>query len=247
VNITRLAASVLLGTLLPSVAGVAAAHAASSCNDVGGNIQSGNVCHAQTITPAYIIDLRFGTDYPDDAAVSAYLIGERDHLIALAQAPGAQNLPYSISTMWENYSSGQPKRTTVGPHTNAIPSNPPHGTYSLLLKVMIDNVNGAVGQRYKAFNFDYDQNRPITLDNLFAPGINPLDAIYPVLAADLKRQYTIRGLAVPATPPPARMFRNFVITDDALSFSFDSGDIMPLFIGGVTSTISRAKLPPLAL
>jgi Protein of unknown function (DUF3298) len=247
VNILRLAVSMMVGTLLPGITGVAVASAASSCADVGGNIQSGNVCHAQTVTPAYMIDLRFGTDYPDDPAVSAYLIGERDHLIGLAQAPGAQYLPYSMNVMWENQSSGQPQRTTLGPHTNATPTDPPHGTYSLLLKVIIDNANGQVGQQFKAFNFDFDQNRPVTLENLFSPDVNPMDAIYPVIAADLKRQYTIRGLDAPSVRPPAEVFRNFVITDDALTFYFDAGKIMPFFIGGVTSTIPRAKLPPLAL
>lgn len=241
----RLAASLVVGTLLPGVSGLALASAASSCADLGGNIQSGNVCHVQMITPAYIIDLRFGTDYPDDAAVSSYLIQQRDRVIGLAQAPGAQTLPYQYSVMFQSFTSGQPQRTTLGYHTNAVPTDPPRGTSSLLLQIMDDNPTRRVGATYKAFNFDFDQKRSVTLDTLFAPGVNPMEAVYPVVAADLVRKYSTRKVT-PAPPDPQK-FQNFTITDDAVTFYFDSAAMVPDYLGGVTSTIPRAKIPQLAL
>jgi hypothetical protein len=244
-GIHRLAASVVIGALLPGVTGLALASAASSCDDLGGNIQSGNVCHAQMITPAYIIDLRFGTDYPDDTAVSSFLIQQRDRVIGLAQAPGAQALPYQFSVMSQSFTSGQPQRTTLGYNNNAVPTDPPSGTSSLLLQIMDDNPTRRVGATYKAFNFDFDQNRPVTLDTLFAPGINPMDAVYPVVVADLARKYSTRKLT--PSPPDARRFQNFAITDAAVTFYFDSGDMLPDYLGGITSTVPRAKIPPLAL
>lgn len=241
----RVAASVVIGSLLPSIIGVGLANATSSCADLGGNIQSGNTCHARMSTPAYVIDLRFGTDYPDDAAVSSFLIQQRDRVIGLAQAPGAQDLPYQYSVMSQSFTSGQPQRTTLGFHTNAVPTDRPHGTSSLLLQIMDDAPTQPVHATYKAFNFDFDQNRAVTLDTLFAPGINPIDAVYPVVVADLLRKYSTRNLT--PSPPDPKKFQNFTITDDAVMFYFGAGEMVPEYLGGVTSTVARAKIPPLAL
>ena len=206
-----------IGTL-PAVTDVAVAHARSACDDLGGNVQSGNVCHAQVITDSYTIDLRFGTDYPDDEAVSSFLTQQRDHVIGMAQAPGAQ-IPYNFYVISRSFSSGQPQRTTLGYWNNAVPSTPPHGTQTMML-TLINDWQTENFQNYKSFTWDYDQNRPVTFDNLFAPGVDPMDAVYPLVSADFDRQYAIRGLKLPSAAHDPSHYQNFTITDDAVTFYF---------------------------
>jgi hypothetical protein len=234
------AASALIA--LAGLTNVAVAGALSGCAELGGNVQSGNVCHVYVDTPAYSIDLRFGTDYPDDQPVTDYIIQNRDQVINAAQAPGAQNLPYMMSVTSETYSSGQPTRT--------IPEYGQswHGTQSLVLK-NYQSVEGApVGTRNKSFTFDFDQNRPVTFENLFAPGTNPIDSIYPVVAADLARQQISRHFQLsPAVGRDPAHYQNFAITDDTVIFFFDTGEFVPAEAGYMSTPVSRVNLPPLQL
>lgn len=241
VRISALAASALIGAL-SGLTGGAVAGAQSACTALGGNIQSGNVCHVSAEAPAYIIDLRFGTDYPDEQPITDYLTLNRDHVVNAAQAPGARNLPYEMDVSSQTFRSGQPTRT--------IPEygKPWHGTQSLVL-THFQSVDGAlVGTRYKSFTFDFDQNRPVTFSNLFAPGANPIDSIYPAVAQDLARQQIARHFQLPpgVGRDPA-LYQNFAITDDAVIFFFDTGAFLPPEAGYMFTTVSRASLPPLQL
>jgi hypothetical protein len=55
------------------IAGMPAASAQSTCEDLGGTVGVERVCHVQTGTAAYSIDIRFPLDYPDQQAVADYL------------------------------------------------------------------------------------------------------------------------------------------------------------------------------
>src|ERR1700722_856755 len=176
--------SLAASALIVAVAGltdVVVAGAESGCVELGGSVQSGNVCHVYAETSAYALDLRFGTDSPDEQPVIDYLTQNRDRVVNAAQVPGARNLPYMMSVTSLSYSSGQPTRTTRDY------GQPWHGTQSLVLNNFLSVEGASVGTRYKSFTFDFDQNRPVTFDNLFAPGTHPMDSIYPVVAADLAR------------------------------------------------------------
>jgi hypothetical protein len=236
-----LAASALIGALA-GLTDVAIAGAHSGCAELGGNVQSGNVCHAYADTPGYTIDLSFGTDYPDDQPVTDYLSQNRDQIVNAAQAPGARNLPYMMNVTSETYTSGQPTRTTRDY------GQPWHGTQSLVLR-NFQSVEGApVGTKYKTFTFDFDQNRPVTFGNLFAPGTSPMDSIYPAVAADLARQQIDRHFQLPPSVgrDPAH-YQNFAITDDTVIFFFDTGEFLPAEAGYLVTPVSRASLPPLQL
>jgi hypothetical protein len=242
-----LAVSALIGALA-GFTDVATAGAQSLCADLGGNVQAGNVCSAKLTTPAYTVNLRIGTDYPDDQAVTSYVSQKRDHVISAAGAPGARNLPYELYITTESYTSGQPQRSTVSTGNNMIPREPPHGTQSMVLKVY-ENVDGApVGVRYKCFTYDFDQNRPVTFENLFAPGSNPMDAIYPAVAADLARQFYDRNFTLsPTVGRNPIHYQNFAITDDAVTFYFDVSEFLPFEAGAIYSTVARKNIPPLQL
>lgn len=232
---------------LPLLSTAPAAAAQSPCTDMGGNVQSGDVCHALEIAPEYTIDLRFGIGHPEDGAVAAYLTQERNRVIGLARAPGATKLPYSLLVTSVSTSSGQPQQTTQGYNTNAIPSTPQTGTRSLVLKILADIESARSDSIYKSFTFDFDQNRPVTLDDLFEPGVNPVDVLSPLVAADLTRQFTIRGFTVSNGIRNPATYRSFAITDDAVVFYIDQSAVLPAAVGGVISVVPRAKIPPLKI
>ena len=79
-----------------------------------------------------------------------------------------------------------------------------------------------MGTRYKSFTFDYDKNRPVTFANLFAPGPNPIDSIYPVVAEDLARTPERNFRLSPTVGRDPAHYQNFAITDDAVIFFFDT-------------------------
>jgi hypothetical protein len=226
------AAAVLLGVLAaPSHVAVAVSQSAS-CDAVGGNIQAGNVCHARVETPTYLLDFRFGTDYPDDQAVSDYLIGSRDWLINAARAPGATSITYQMFIDSSSLRSG----------------SPPRGTQSLVLR-NLQSIEGAPdATKYKCFNFDLNAHRPVTFDNLFVPGTNPMDAIYQQVAPSLARQFVQAGFHLsPKVGLDPATYQNFAITDETVTFFFDTGQLLPRENGYFFVPVPRAKLPPLQL
>jgi hypothetical protein len=235
-----LTAAALIGAAA-GVTGVPLAGAQTGCAQLGGNVQSGNLCHSRTETPAYIIDLRWNTDYPDDQPVTDYIVQNRDQVVNLAEAPGPKYLPYQMTLTSESYRSGQPRRT--------IPEygQPWHGTQTLALK-NFRSVGEPAGTKYKTFTFDYDKNRPVTFDSLFVPGTNPMDSIYPAVAAELERQFLPRHFELsPSVGRDPAHYQNFAITDQTVIFFFDTFEFMGQESGFYFAPVSRANLPPLQL
>jgi hypothetical protein len=104
------------------------------------------------------------------------------------------------------------------------------------------------GTRFKSFTFDYDQNRPVTFDNLFAPGTHPIDSIYPLVAEETARQFHYRnGQLPPSIGQNPDTYKNFAITDDAVIFFFDTAQFLPLEAAYFSASIPRASLPQLQL
>lgn len=239
-----LAASALIGALagLTNVGlpGVATA-GTSGCNQLGGNVQSGAICRFNAADPSYTISLKFGTDYPDDQPVADYISRQRDEVVNAARVPGAKQLPYELAVNSTSYRSGTPTRT--------IPEygRPWHGTASLVLTIYKD-LGGEGLTKYKAFTFDYDKNRPVTFDNLFAPGINPMDSLYPAIADELGRQFAERHFKLePSVGRDPSHYQNFAITDDTVIFFFNTKEFLPQEAGFFYAPVARTKLPPLQL
>jgi Protein of unknown function (DUF3298) len=240
-RVRRLTAVAVIGAAT-GLAHLPAATAAgqASCNQLGGMVQAGNLCHVHAETPTYLIDLRWSIDYPDDQPVTDYLIQNRDKVINGSQGPGPKYLPYQTIITSETLRSGQPVRT--------IPEygRPWHGTQSLVLLNILSLGDSKAGGRYKSFTFDFDTNHPITYDNLFPPGTNPMDSIYPAVAAELERQFISRHFRLSASVgrDPAH-YQKFAITDQAVIFYFDVGELLPPEAGYFFAPVSRANLPPL--
>ena len=238
------AASALIGILAgltnSGLTNVAVA-GTSGCAHLGGNVQGGNICRLHDFKPTYTIDLQFNTDYSDDGPVTDYITQQRDEVINASLAPGASSLPYVLEVNYTFFRSGQATRTT--PEYG----QPWHGTASLVLNTYKSMDNPGL-TTYKSFTFDYEQNRPVTFDNLFAPGTNPMDSLYPAVANELQRQFRERHFKLPQNVgrDPAH-YQNFAITDDAVIFFFGTSELLPQEAGYFFAPIPRAALPPLQL
>ncbi|MGH3523030.1 MAG: esterase [Mycobacterium sp.] len=212
--------------------GVPSAAAQSSCADLGGAVETGQMCHVHAATDSYTLDLRFPVDYADQRALTDYLVQNRDGFLTVAQMPGSRDRPYEMDATSEQHRSGQPS----------------NGTQSVVLKIFQDVGGPHPSTWYKAFNYDLQPRQPITFDTLFASGSKPLDAIYPIVQRELGRQ---TGLPAALIPPGSGLdpshYQNFAITDDDLIFYFAPGELLPLTAGATSARVPRNAIPPLAV
>src|SRR5258708_7657426 len=88
----RLAALLAAGVIAGSF-GTAGAAAQSTCNDLGGVVSPDQMCRVHTANPMYTLDFSFPNDYPDQAALAAFLTQARDGFVNVADDPDAHNLP----------------------------------------------------------------------------------------------------------------------------------------------------------
>lgn len=245
--------AVAMVSALGALAGAGQASADAGCDELGGNVQSGTICHAHMDTPGYLIDLRYGVDYPDGRPVIDFITKQRDSVVSASQRPNAANLPYLLYITSETFRSAQPLRVvpSLGQQFPGAQSygEPWQGTESLVLK-SVKRVEGElVRSRYKSFTFNHDRNRPVLFDNLFEPGSNPMEAIYPFVAADLEKQEIARGFKLPSDSgrDPSN-YQNFAITDDTVIFFFDQGTFgLPADAGDHRSEVPRARIPALQI
>ncbi|MDF2584723.1 MAG: hypothetical protein K0R33_3366 [Mycobacterium sp.] len=171
-RVPTVAVSVLAAaaTALSGLAGAAAASAAPpKCEDVGAVPGPGFTCQIQQTDPAYMLNIIFPSDYPDQKAVVEYVKQTRDGFLNVAKTPDFRGMPYELDTTSVQYSSAVP----------------PRGTQSVVFTTY-QNVGGAHPQTfYKAFSWDQAYRKPITFENLFRAGTDPLPVIFPVVQADL--------------------------------------------------------------
>jgi hypothetical protein len=222
------AAALLVGlrTGMPSAA------AQPSCAGLGGVVETGQICHVHASAASYTVHLRFPVDYPDQQALTDYLVQNRDGFITVAQVPGSRDRPYQMDATAEQHRSGQP----------------PKGTQSVVLKMFQDVGGPHPSTWYKAFNYDLQPRGPITFDTLFAPDSKPLDAVYPIVQRELGRQTGLPGaLIMPGSGLDPSHYQNFAITDNDLIFYFAPGELLPLSAGATSARVPRNAIPPLAV
>jgi hypothetical protein len=202
---TMLAAVALIAALATPVAS-----AQSSCATLGGTVDAAKVCKVHSEMPSYTIDMSLSLDYPDQQAVIDYLTQDRDEFVDWFTEFGqdGRDRPYRYDATAETFRSGAPNS----------------GAQSLVLE--IDNDTGAAHQghpntTFKAFNFDLGKGAPITIDTLFRPGSNPLTVLNPIV----QRKWGNH----PETPLEVldtNTYRNFAITDDAVTFYFGQDQVV---------------------
>ena len=203
------------------------AAAAPSCASLGGTIEAGQMCHVNITAPSYTINMMFPADYPDQQALTDYLTQTRDGFVNVAQTSGRRDRqPLQMEATAEQHTSVQPR------------------TRGVVLKFFQDLGGAHPSSWYKAFNYNLAASRPITFDNLFAPGIRGLDSIFPLVQGDLERR---NGAQIPPSIglDPSH-YQNFAITDDQLIFYFAPGEMLPTAAGPTQVTVPRNALPPLS-
>lgn len=229
-------AAVLAGAVASGWATMPSAVAAPSCAELSGVIETGQICHVHTANPSHILDLRFPVDYPDQQALTDYLVQNRDGFLSVVKTSGPRQMPYEMDATAEQHHSGQPSDGTQ------------HGTHSVVLKIFQDLGGPQPSTWWKAFNYDFGQRRPITFDTLFAANSKPLEAIYPIVQRELERQTGIPGLLIsPGAGLDPSHYQNFAITNDELIFYFAPGELLPLSAGATSARVPRSSIPPLAL
>lgn len=212
--------------------GVPAAVAVSSCAELGGVIETGQLCHVHTANAGYTLDMRFPLDYPDQPALTDYLVKTRDGFVTVAKSPGSRDMPYEMDATSEQHRSGQGST----------------GTQSVVLKIFQDLGGPQPSTWYKSFNYDLGPRRVITFDTLFAPNSKPLEVIFPIVQRDLERQTGVPAILIsPGSGLDPSCYQNFAITNDEVIFYFAPGELLPLSAGATSVKVPRSVIPPLTL
>ena len=210
-----------------AVSSVGVGHAAPpKCADLSGVVDGAQMCRISQTDPAFTMSITYPTDYPDQDAVVDYIRQTRDGFLNVAKAPGPHEMPYELETTATEYNSALP----------------PRGSQSVVFKTY-QGVGGAHPLTfYKSFNWDQTLRKPITADTLFREGTAPYPLIYPVILTELSRQ-----LGQPAAIPPGvgldpSKYENFAITNDAIIFFFDQGEILPEAAGALEVSVPRGPI-----
>lgn len=233
---TLAAAILLVGGVVSGWAGTPSAVAAPSCAELGGVIDATQMCHIHTANSSYILDLRFPVDYPDQQALTDYVVQNRDGFITVVKTSGPRDMPYEMDATAEQFRSGQP--------SNGVQ----HGTQSVVLKIFQDLGGPQASTWWKTFSYDLGSRRPITFDTLFAPNGKPLDAIYPIVQRELERKTGIPGLLIsPGAGLDPSHYQNFAVTNDEVIFYFVPGELLPLTAGATFARVPRNAIPPLTV
>lgn len=225
-RIASLALAVAAVTTLGASSVAVAAAAPPKCSDLSGVLDGSGMCRIQTSDPTYTLSITYPVDYPDQQPVVDYVKQTRDGFLNVAKAPEPHEMPYELETTATEYNSALP----------------PRGTESVVFKTY-QGVGGAHPLTfYKSFNWDQTFRKPITGANLFREGTAPYPLIYPVVVTELTKQ-----LGQPVDIPPGvgldpSKYENFAITNDAIIFFFDQGDILPEAAGALEVAVPRGPI-----
>lgn len=233
---TMAAATLLAAAVVSGWAGMPSAAAAPSCAELGGVVETAQMCHIHTSNASYTLDLRFPVDYPDQRALTDYVAQNRDGFVTVAKTSGPRDMPYEMDATAEQFRSGQ------------LSNGAQNGTQSVVLKIFQDLGGPQPSTWWKAFNYNLGPRRPISFDTLFAPNSKPLEAIYPIVQRELERRTGLPGLFIsPGAGLDPSHYQNFAITNDELIFYFAPGELLPLSAGATLARAPRNAIPPLVL
>jgi hypothetical protein len=215
-----------------TIAGVAMAPAASAqsgCADLGGTVDTDQICQVNSTTSDYTYDMSVPLDYPDQQAVIDYLKQDRADFVDWFAKFGkdGRDRPYMHAVTAKTFRSGTPDS----------------GTQSLVLD--IDDDTGAAHEGhpntwFKAFTYDLSKHSPITFDTLFKPGADALAVLNPMV-----RQKFGTHQEGPVQDLDATTYQNFAITDDAVIFFFAQDQVVADNNGPHKISVPRSELAPL--
>lgn len=226
----RMLVTVLCGAAVVMLGNPAVAFAAPKnyCADLKG-VVAGNVCQIQTADPGYSVNISFPATFPDMKSVAEFVGKTRDSFLSAAKSSTPREAPYALEI-------------TPTTYTSLVP---PRGQVSVVLKVY-QNTGGAHPQTsYKSFVWDQTYRKLVTYETLWQKDSDPLPIVFPVVQADLLKQF---GQAVPIDPAvgldPAN-YRNFAITNDGVIFFFSQGTLLAEAAGAPQVLVPRSVIDPL--
>jgi hypothetical protein len=168
--------------------------------------------------------MTFPSGYPDQRAVTDYLTQERDSFVEfVVTRPPRANLPYELDAKGATYESGSPQS----------------GTRSLVFSVYSETGGAHPIHFYKAFNYDLGTAVPITFDTLFKPGTAPLDVVYPAVVSRLNKRFPDEQMY---GGHDVKTYQDFAITDEAVIFFFDQGEVLSQVAGPIEISVPRSEL-----
>jgi len=199
---------------------------APTCADLSGVVDANQICQIQATNPGYSLHVDYPVDFPDAQAVFDYVQQTRDGFLNVAQMPDLRLMPYELDTTSTQYAS----------------SVPPRKTRSVVFKTY-QGVGGAHPTTfYKAFTWDLDQQKPVTIDTLFKPASKPFPVILPLVQAEVDKQLGQQVTIEPGDGLDPSKYENFAVTDDSLIFFFSQGDILPEAAGALQVAIPRGPV-----
>ena|SRR5690349_1376661 len=203
------------------------AHAADVCADFGGSIDQGGLCRVNATKPNYSLKMSFPVDFPNQAAVDDFLTQTRNGFLNETQTPNYAGVPYAMDV-------------TASPWASDT-------TRSVSFEIFDDFGGAHPNTWYKAFNFDTVHNRPLAFADLFAPGVNPMTAIFPAVQKALAAETGMPAPVLANAGMDPSNYQNFAITPSELVFFFDRGELMAGAAGAHTVHVPRSAIPPLAV
>lgn len=222
---TVLAGVLATGLLIGCPPALPAAHAADVCADFGGTVEQDGLCRLKQTMPNYILAMSFPVDFPDQAAVDDFLNQTRTGFLNQTGTPNFAGVPYELDMKASLWASDTTRSVSFEIYQNLGGAHP--DTF------------------YKTFNYDMARSRAIAFADLFAPGIDPMNAIFGVVQQKLA---TEMGMPAPISDgdgmDPSH-YRNFAITPVDLVFFFDRGELMAGAAGAHTVYVPRNAIPPL--
>ena len=126
--------------------------------------------------------------------------------------------------------------------------SPPGGIYSIKFDIQTFYTGAAhPGDTSKTLNFDLEQGKALTLDDLFAPNADYLAQIAQYCIGQLgTRDIGFQGFELGATAT-LQNYRNWSITADGLMITFDEYQVAPYAAGPQTVVIPYSELARLIL
>ncbi|MET0474594.1 MAG: RsiV family protein [Mycobacterium sp.] len=196
-----------LTLLLPATAG-----ARPACF---GHLDPDGTCHVHDDGPDYTVDIGYPTDYPDQGRLTDFVERQRDEFVGWAtETPGPAQK--SLDIVADEYRSGSATS----------------GTRSVVLTIGADTGVHPV-TTYETFTYDLEAKAPITIENLFKPGAEPLTVLNPIVDRETNSANELLTLDG---------YRDFALTDDAVTFFFAQDGLLPHEAGPLTVAVPRTQL-----
>jgi hypothetical protein len=206
------------------------AAAGSACAEIGGTVADKQTCSVHVETPEYTIDIKFPVDYPDQKVVADYLEEQRDSFLDYVKKipPTGRVEPYLLNIEGTVYRSGTTNSATQS------------------LAFATDDNTGAAHEGhpdtlYQVFNYDLARHVPITIDTLFAPGVDPLPVLSAAAEPQLEKHFG-EDVAQALHDAGLKAYQNFAITDDAVLFFFGQSQLLNSNVGPTRVAVPRSQL-----